>query len=88
MVAITTRLHTTQTYKKTRNRVIVFGPDYQWQADLVDLQSLSLWNHGYKCLLTCINVLSKFAWVVPLKTKSSKELVAAFKEIFRQGRKT
>ena len=32
-------------------------------------------------------MLSKFAWVVPLKTKTGKELVAAFKEIFRQGRK-
>ena len=53
-----------------RNRVIVFGIDSQWQADLVDL-------------LTCIDVLSKFAWVVPLKTKTGKELVAAFKEIFR-----
>ena len=70
-----------------RNRVIVFGIDSQWQADLVDLQSLSQWNRGYKYLLTCIDVLSKFAWVVPLKTKTGKELVAAFKEIFRQGRK-
>ena len=61
--------------------------DSQWKADLVDLQSLSQWNRGYKYLLTCIDVLSKFAWVVPLKTKTGKELVAAFKEIFRQGRK-
>ena len=68
-----------------RSRVIVFGIDSQWQADLVDLQSLSQWNRGYKYLLTCIDVLSKFGWVVPLKT--GKELVAAFKEIFRQGRK-
>lgn len=70
-----------------RNRVIVFGIDSRWQADLVDLQSLSQWNRGYKYLLTCIDVLSKFACVVPLKTKTVKELVAAFKEIFRQGRK-
>ena len=53
-----------------RNRVIVFGIDShdQWQADLVDLQSLSQWNRCYKYLLTCIDVLSKFAWVAPFKT--------------------
>jgi len=70
-----------------RNRVIVYGIDSQWQADLVDMQSLSRWNRGYKYLLTCIDILSKFAFVVPLKTKTGKELVAAFKKIFRQGRK-
>ena len=43
-----------------RNRVIVFGRDSQWQADLVDLQSLSQRNRGYKYLLTCIDVLSKY----------------------------
>ena len=63
------------------------GIDDQWQVDLVDLQSLSRWNRGYKYLLTCIDILSKYAWVVPLKTKTMSELVKAFTEIFQQGRK-
>ena len=54
-----------------RSRVIVPGLDVQqFQADqLVDVQSLSQFNKGYKYLLTCIDVFSKHAWVVPLKTK-------------------
>ena len=52
-----------------RNRVFVNGLDQQWQADLADVQKLSRWNRGYKYLLTCIDVLSKYAWVVPLKQR-------------------
>ena len=70
-----------------RNRVIVFDIDSQWQADLVDLQHLSQWNQGYKYLLTCIDVLSKYAWVVPLKSKTGASLVVAFESIFQEGRK-
>ena len=70
-----------------RNRVLVFDIDAQWQADLVDMQSLSRWNKGYKYLLTCIDILSKYAWVIPLKSKTGSSLVAAFRNIFEQGRK-
>ncbi|XP_068690215.1 uncharacterized protein [Montipora foliosa] len=70
-----------------RNRVIAFDIDLQWQADLVDLQHLSRWNQGYKYLLTCIDVLSKYAWVVRLKSKTGASLVVAFESIFQEGRK-
>ena len=65
----------------------MFDIDSQWQADKDDLQHLSLWNQGYKYLLTCINVLSKYVWVVPLKSKTGASLVVAFERIFQEGRK-
>ena len=71
----------------SRNRVIVGGIDHQWQADLVDLQSLSKFNNDYKYLLTCIDVFSKFSRVVPLKTKTGKNLATAFQGILKSGRK-
>jgi hypothetical protein len=37
------------------------------KADLVDLAKLSSYNKGFKYLLTCIDVLSRYTWVVPLK---------------------
>ena len=55
--------------------------DEQWQGDLADLQSLSRWSRGYKYLLTYIDVSSKYAWVVPLKSKSGAGLVATFTDI-------
>ena len=70
-----------------RSRVIVPGIDAQFQADLVDVQNLSRFNKGYKYLLTCIDIFSKYAWVMPLKTKQGQELVKAFQTILSSGRK-
>ena len=70
-----------------RNRVKVSGIDEQWQADLVDMSSLSKYNKGIKYLLTCIDVFSKFAWVVPLKNKQGLSLRKAMATIFRTGRR-
>ena len=70
-----------------RNRVVVNEIDQQWQADLVDMTSLADYNSGYKYLLTCIDVLSKYAWAVPLENKTGLALVGAFKQILKSGRK-
>jgi hypothetical protein len=56
----------------------VYGIDHQWQADLVDLGKLASYSKGFEYLLTCIDVLSKYAWVVPLKDKTGKSLKEAF----------
>ena len=79
-------LHKPVRYKFQRRRVIVGGIDHQWQADLVDVSRLSKFNKGIKYLLTCIDVLSKYAWVVPLKDKTGQRLVEAFQLIFKSGR--
>jgi hypothetical protein len=51
--------------------VIVSGPNEQLD---VDLQSLSKDNDGIKDLLVAIDVLSRYAWVEPLKNKTAKEV--------------
>ena len=48
---------------------LVFSINEQFVMDLVDMQKLAKYNHGNKYLLTVIDVLSKYAWVVPLKKK-------------------
>ena len=70
-----------------RNRVTVGGIDQQWQMDLADMQSMQKFNDGYRYLLVCIDVFSKYAWVVPLKNKKGPSLVEAFKIILASGRK-
>ena len=50
--------------------------------DLVDLQKLAKYNKGYKYLLTVIDVLSKFAWVEPLKSKSATVMVEALQRLW------
>ena len=71
--------------RKHFKRRITFtvGIDDLWQADLVDLSSVSKYNDGYKFLLTVIEVFSKVAWAIPLKIKSSASLVEAFSNLFQ-----
>ena len=56
----------------------------QFQVDLVDMQSLSKYNDGYKYVLTCIDVLSKYAWAVPLYDKKAETIVSAFGKILSE----
>ena len=64
-----------------RRCVVVGGPNQQWQADLVDMSRLKAANDGTTFLLTVIDVFSKRAWCVPLKSKSAASLVAAFRQL-------
>ena len=61
--------------------VVVGGPNQQWQADLVDMSRLKTANDGTTFLLTVIDVFSKRAWCIPLKSKSAASLVAAFRRL-------
>ena len=75
-------LHKPIKKKFPTNRVIVRSIDQQWQADLADLSCLQKYNQGFRYVLTCIDILSKYAWAIPLKSKKSEDIVNAFKTIF------
>ena len=51
--------------------------DAIWAADLVDMSPFFRSNKGYKYLLTVIDIYiySKYGWIMPLKTKTGKEVV-------------
>ena len=61
-----------------RNRVYVASMDEQWEIDLVDMSNISRANDSFRYLLTIIDVLSKYAFAVPLKTKTGREVLTAF----------
>ena len=54
----------------------------QLQADLVFMDISQNDNCTY--LLTVIDVLSKYAWVVPLKDKTGKSVTEAFETILKK----
>ena len=68
-----------------RIKTYVSGIDKQWQADLADVKSIAHFNGGITFLLTVIDVFSKFAWVVPVKSKSASVMLAAFKNLFESA---
>ena len=46
------------------------------------MSSFSRSNKGYKYLLTVIDVFFKYGWILPLKTKTGKEVALAFRKLF------
>ncbi|RWS18836.1 hypothetical protein B4U80_09290, partial [Leptotrombidium deliense] len=67
-----------------RNRVIALRKNEYWECDLVDMRQYQSWNSQYSFLLTCIDVFSKFARVIPLKLKSAKSIIKAFSIILEK----
>lgn len=70
-----------------RRRVIQRGIDDLWQADLVELQPYASMNSGYRYLLTVIDTFSKFAWAIPLKTKTASDTTIAMQSILNGERR-
>ena len=52
---------------------VVFDRDERCQVDLVDMRKLQS------------NVLSKYAWAVPIKSKSSQEMILELERIYKQA---
>ncbi|XP_068991200.1 uncharacterized protein [Neodiprion pinetum] len=83
--AIAVELHRQARRNYPRRFADVRGLDETWQADLVDMTAYSSRNKGYKYLLTIIDIFSKYAWAVPIKSKSGKDVTAAMKSVLTQS---
>jgi len=70
-----------------RRSVMSPGIDYLWQADIVFLPKYASSNDGYKCLLTVIDVFSKFAFAISMRSKRSHEVIRSFSSIFESTKR-
>ena len=68
--------------KFRRRRVMIFNIDDIWSADLHDMSKISKFNKGYTYLLNVIDLFGRYAHSIPLKTKTSKEVLNAFESLF------
>ncbi len=57
-----------------------------YQMDIMYLPNPKL-NHGYKYLLTCIDVFSRYIMVRAMKTKTSEETLINFQSIIKENGK-
>ena len=62
-------LHKPKRKKFPRRKIIVNHIDEIFAADLVEMQKFVKLNKGFRYLLTCIDIFSKYSWVIPLKDK-------------------
>ena len=52
-------------------------------ADLADMQLISKFNKGFRCLLCVVDNFTKYAWVFPLKDKKRVSIANAFQSILK-----
>lgn len=62
--------------------------DDQWQMDLADMNQIQSKNNNHRYILTCIDILSRFAWARPLKTKQGSEVANAIEDILKSSGRT
>jgi len=84
--AIATELHASARRSYPRRRVIVYGKNDLFQADLVDMQQYSAVNKSYNYILFIIDCFTKRLFYAALKTKRGEEVAAAAGKIFAQNR--
>ena len=81
-------LHKPARKKYPRRKVYVPLKDHTWALDLVDMRSFSTKNRGYKWIINIIDVWSRYAWSVPMKSKNAADTLQAVREVIdSSGRK-
>lgn len=79
-------LHRPTRRKFPRLHYNVTNIDDLWEADLIELRNLKSYNDGYSYLLAIVDVLSKYAWVEPLRDKTASCVIKAFQRVLSRGR--
>ncbi|HRP37929.1 MAG TPA: transposase family protein, partial [Candidatus Dojkabacteria bacterium] len=74
--------------KFPRRHVFVTGLDEIWAMDLISYETDLKANDGYRFILCVIDVFSKFAWCIPLKSKSSASVLQAVKDIILKSKRS
>lgn len=68
-------------YKEKFTTIYAEKPRTQYQVDLLDLSKYSKFNKGFKWLMNGVDVHSRYAVSIPMKTKEIVSVLPAFKEI-------
>ena len=70
-----------------KRKVIVVDIEDIWSADLVDMQQLKSYDHGFSYILNVIDVFSKFVWSVPIKDRTGKTITNTFQSIVKTSKR-
>lgn len=77
-------IHKPRRLKFDRRKTYSKGIGDLFQADLADVSSLASSNDGHRFILVCIDVFSKRAWAIPIRSKSGENTSAAFEQILQE----
>ena len=65
------------------HKVLSRGLRYQYQADLVNYSALKRDNHSFSFLLTIIDIFSRFALAIHIRSKKGPHVAAALEKAFK-----
>ena len=74
-------LHRQVRHKFPTRKYKTMGLNDQWQIDLVEMQKVSKFNNGYRYMLSCIDVFSRYARVEPVKNKTGQVVAKAMNNL-------
>lgn len=82
--------HTYTLFKPTKTRfkrlrTIPTGWHSDWQCDLMHMSTQKRVNKSYRYILVCIDVLSRYIFLEPLRNKSTASMKSAFESIFSRS---
>ena len=72
-------LHKPVKYKFKTRKYLTSGANELWQMDLMEMIPYASVNKGYRYILTCVDVFSRYARALPIKTKSADDVRNALK---------
>ncbi|ODM89074.1 putative uncharacterized transposon-derived protein F54H12.3, partial [Orchesella cincta] len=70
-----------------RRKVVVHFANFQFCSDLIDLNRYLKFNKPYRYIIVFLDCFSRKLYAYPLSSKQPKNIVAAFKKLFRQLKK-
>jgi len=73
--------------KPSRRPIVVNFANFQISFDLIDLIKYSKYNKNYKYVLVVIDNFTRKLYTEALKTKTAKEVITAFKRVFKRMKK-
>lgn len=80
---------TVQINKPNRNKksnIPITGPVGKWNVDLLFYPKYKQQNNGFSIILTAINIHSKYAFAIPLKSKKKEDVNNAIKLLIKKIR--
>lgn len=84
-IQVVNELHRSARKNFERRKTLMIGIGDTYQIDLMDLNQHAKENKNYKYILTVVDIFSKYAWAIALKTKTGKEVTDAMKSILIGG---
>ena len=82
---IANELHKRSYKVKTFRKILSNRINEIFSMDLVEMNDFLDENNGYKYILTCVDVYSRYAWAIAMKSKSGIETAKAIENIIKKA---